>query len=401
MPMRERRAAHVRPRPPASDRLSARSIKAAAPAPDLMRRYRPVRTGARVPPQMAFVLVGACVVLGFVTLTVGTGLMADFVGQVAGAFSNAITHMASQAPATAPPSGVQLDTPVLDVPSDNGYTNQPSVVIQGSVPGGSVGKTGYTVHLYQLGKSGSQREVAVIPVGTTTYFSAPAVALTEGDNSFMATLATPAGEGQPSPVVKYTLDTKPPKITITSPAAGAKLTTATIDVSGTCDAGATVTIRNEQKPGGAFNSQVVGADGHFKLNVPVVAGSNTIDLTATDQATNSTSTSVTVNRDFGKLAAHLAVSPTRFAASSQTTLKMTVHATSFNGGPLANAKVTFTVTIQGLGPIVSPELTTDATGVVDWQVAISGASAGTGQASALLTSDAGDQVIATAAVTTT
>jgi len=59
------------------------------------------------------------------------------------------------------------------------------------------------------------------------------------------------------------------------------------------------------------------------------------------------------------------------------------------------------VTIYGLGPISSPELTTDSTGVVNWQVPISGASAGTGQVSVLLTSEAGDQATATAAVSTT
>ncbi len=169
-------------------------------------------------------------------------------------------------------------------------------------------------------------------------------------------------------------------------------TTSTVDVSGTCDAGSTISIRNEEAPGGAFNSQVVGTDGKFKLTVPVVAGPNTIDLSATDQAGNSSSTSLTVNRDYGQLAAHLAVTPSKFSSSSQTTLKLTLHATSLNGGPLANAKVTFTVTIEGLGPIVSPELTTDATGTATWQVAISGALAGTGQASVLVTSPAGDQV---------
>jgi hypothetical protein len=366
-----------------------------------MRRYRPVRTGPKVPPQMTVVIVSACLMLGLVTVAVGSGLVTDFIGQIAAAFGNAISRMTSQAPATAPPSGVTLDTPVLDPPFDNGYTNQPSVAIPGSVPGASVGKTGYSVHVYQLGKDGSQRQVAAVTVGATTHFTTPFVALTEGDNAFMATLATPAGEGQPSPIVTYTLDTKPPKIAITSPASGTKVTSSTVDVSGTCDAGATVAIRNEQAPGGAYSSQVVGSDGHFKLNIPVVAGPNTIDLTATDQATNTTSTSLVVNRDYGKLAAHLAATPTKFASSSQTTLKLSLHATSFNGGPLANAKVTFTVMIQGLGPIVSPELTTDETGVVNWQVAISGSSPGTGQASVLVTSAAGDQVTATATVTTT
>ena len=111
--------------------------------------------------------------------------------------------------------------------------------------------------------------------------------------------------------------------------------------------------------------------------------------------------SLTVNRAYGQLKAYLSVTPSRFAAKSQTRLTLTLHATSIAGGPLANAKVTFTVTIQGLGPIVSPELTTDVTGVATWQVDISGASPGSGAASVLVTSPAGDQATATTAIATT
>ncbi len=327
--------------------------------------------------------------------------MTDLIGQIAGAFGSAITQLGSQAPATAPPSGVQLDTPVLDTPPNGGYTNQSSIPLLGSVPGAAVGKTGYTVHIYRLGKTGSRVQVAIVQVGGTTRFSTAAVPLSEGSNTFVATLAAPTGEGQLSPEVTYILDTTPPKISIASPAQGAKLTSSTVAVSGSCDAGATISIRNEEAPGGAFNSQVVGSDGKFKLTVPVVAGPNTIDLTATDQATNSSSTSITVDRDYGQLAAHLAVAPSKFTASMQATLKLTLHATSLDGSPLANAKATFTVTITGLAPIVSPELTTDSTGTATWQVSISGASPGTGQASVLVTSPAGDQVTGTAGITTT
>lgn len=381
--------------------MSTQSIKASAPPPDVLRRYRPIRTGGRISPPLAMVIISGCLMLGLVTLSVGSGLMTDLIGQIAAAFGTAVTRLASQAPATAPPSGVALDTPVLDTPPNGGYTNQPSIPIQGSVPGAAVGKTGYTVHVYRLDKSGSQVQVATVSVGGTTRFITTAIPITEGSNTFVATLATPTGEGQLSPEVTYILDTTPPKITIASPAQGAKLTSSTIDVSGSCDAGATISIRNEEAPGGAFRSQVIGSDGKFKLTVPVVAGANTIDLSATDLATNTSSTSITVNRDYGQLAAHLAVSPSKFAASSQAALKLTLHATSLNGGPLANAKVTFTVAIQGLEPIVSPELTTDATGTATWQVAISGASPGTGQASVLVTSPAGDQVTGTAGITTT
>jgi len=346
-------------------------------------------------------LIACCLLLGLLTFTVGAGLVTGLIGGIASAFGDAVSHITSQAPATPPPSGVTLDTPVLAVPPDNGYTNQPTVVIQGSVPGATVGKTGYSVHVYLLVKNGTGRQVASIPVGGTTHFSTAPITLTEGSNAFMATLVTPSGEGGPSPVVTYTLDTAPPKIKVASPASGAKVTTSTVTVSGTVDPGVSITIRNEQVVGGAITNLTVGSDGGFKLTVPLVAGPNAIDLMATDQAGNSASTSLTVNRDYGQLAAHLAVSPSKFAASSQTTLKLTLRATSMNGGPLANAKATFTVTIQGLGPIVSPELTTDSTGTATWQVGIAGAAPGTGQASVLVTSPAGDQITGTAAVTTT
>jgi hypothetical protein len=366
-----------------------------------MRRYRPLRTGPSVPGPIAMFVLACCLLLGLLTLTVGTGLITGLIGGISQAFSDAVSHITSQAPATPPPSGVALDTPVLDTPPDNGYTNQPNVVIQGTVPGATVGKSGYTVHVYLLVKGGAQRQVASLPVGKTTRFATSAITLTEGSNAFVATLVASSGEGQASPVVTYILDTGPPKIVVTSPASGATVTVSTVAVTGTVDPGASITIRNEQAVGGAISSQTVGSDGKFKLTVPVVAGANNIDLTATDQAGNSASKSLTVNRDYGQLAAHLAASPTKFAASSQTTLKLTLRATSLNGGPLANAKATFTVAIHGLGPILSPELTTDSTGTASWQVDISGATPGTGQASVLVTSPAGDQVTGTTSITTT
>lgn len=350
---------------------------------------------------MAMVILVACLVGGLLTLTVGVRLAGDFFGGIAGAFSNSIGRLTSQGPATAPPSGVALDTPLIDQPSNGGYTNQATVPIQGTVPAGSIGKSGYTVNVYLVAKSGAQRKVASVAVGGTTRFSTSPITLTEGTNDFVARLASSTGEGQPSPIATYILDTKAPSLSIRSPSQGAHVSTSTVDVSGTCDVGSTVTIRNEQSPGGARNSQVIGADGGFKLSIPVVAGLNTIDVSATDQAGNTTLTSLAVNRAYGQLAAHLSVSPSKFRSSSQTTLKLTLHATSFNGAPLANATATFTVTIHGLGPIVSPELTTDATGTATWSVPISGSTAGAGQASVLVTTPAGDIITATYTITTT
>jgi hypothetical protein len=279
--------------------MSTQSIKASAPPPGVMRRYRPIRTDAKIPPPMAAFMVSGCLLLGLLTLTVSSGLMTDIISQLASAFGNAISPLASEAPATAPPSGVALDTPLLDAPPNNGYTNQPTMPLRGSVPGASVGKTGYTVDVYALDKNGSPWQVASVAVGGTTRFMTPPITLAEGTNAFVAKLSTPAGEGRSSPVVTYILDTTPPNIVISSPAPGTKVTTSSVAVSGTCDAGSTVSIRNEEALSGAFTSQVVGADGKFKLTVPVVGGPNTIDLSATDQAGNSASTSLTVNRSYG------------------------------------------------------------------------------------------------------
>jgi len=248
---------------------------------------------------MTFVLVSGCLVLGLLTFTASSRLMTDILGQTGAAFGNAVSQLASQAPATPPPSGVTLGAPVLDAPPNGGYTNQPIMPIEGSVPGASVGKSGYTVDVYALDKNGSLWQVASVAVGGTTRFMTPPMTLTEGTNAFVAKLSTPAGEGGPSPVVTYILDTAPPNIVISSPAPGTKVTTSLVAVSGTCDVGSTVSIRNERVLSGAFTSQVVGADGKFNLTVPVVGGPNTIDLSATDQAGNSSSTSLTVNRNYG------------------------------------------------------------------------------------------------------
>jgi hypothetical protein len=344
-------------------------------------------------------IVAGGLVLGLITVTVGTSMVTGLIGQIAGAFNGAVTKLSSQGPATAPPSGAAIDTPVLDVPSDDGFTSQVSMPIVGSVPGDTVGKTGYTVHVYLAGENGVRNEVARVTVGATTRFSTPPVTFTEGQNKFVATLAGPNGEGHESPPVTYILDTKPPKVSITSPADGARVSVSLIDVAGTSDAGATIQLRNEMAPLGAFNSAVVGSDGKFKLTVLVVAGPNKIDLTSRDQAGNATNTSLTVNRDYGQLAANLAVTPSKFASTSQTTLTLTLHATTFDGSPLANAKADFTVTIHGLGPIVS-EMTTNEQGVAVWTVDIASATAGPGQATVVVTSDAGDQVTANATITT-
>jgi hypothetical protein len=340
--------------------------------------------------------------LGLVTVLIGSGFMLDMAKGLGSAFHDAVAQLSSQPPATAVPSGVALDTPQLDTPANSGYTSQASMPLQGTVPPPTVGKSGYKVHVYQLATNNVKTLVAEVVVGTSTRFVTSPVTLVDGNNIFAAALDGPSGEGDLSPSVTYILDTTPPSITVSSPRQNAMLNSSSVSISGQTDPTISLIVRNQQVAGGGTNITTSDSAGRFSVSVPIVAGPNTIVITGTDKAGNSATTTITVHRNYGDLAAHLQVSPTKFAASAKVTLKLTLHATSVNGGPLADSQVTFVVQPQGLGPISSPDgLTTDSQGVATWQIDISGAAAGTGQASVMVTDPAGDVVTDTATFTIT
>ncbi len=399
--MRERRAAHVRPLPPSNERLRSHQIRASSPSFDRVRRYRPIRTNSGVPAPIGLGVVAIFLVLGIVMLVVGGNILVSVAGQLGRAFDNAISRVSSLPPATIAPSGVALDTPVLDTPDNDGYTNQPEVALSGSVPGAAVGASGYTVRVYAVASDGKRSQVAEVQVGATTRFTTAAVALVEGPNTFVASLVTPGSEGQPSPEVVYILDTKLPTLSVASQPDNNSQTGGSVVITGTTDPGVTVTVLNRRAPGsGGQSSEIVGPDGRFALTVGVVAGSNPILVTAQDQAGNVSTGTVTVNRSLGKLAATLSVKPSRFRGKGPTTLTLTVHATSVNGGPLAGASVTFQVNAPGLGPLQGTS-TTNQSGVATWNVTISGATAGVGSATAYITTSNGDPIQKQVPFTTT
>ena len=403
MPMRERRAAHVRPLPPPGERMKPRrSIRADAPPPSALRRYRPISTAPQIPVPIGLAIASALIMLGIVTVLIGSGLVVDVARGVGSAFQNAITRLTSQPPPTIAPSGAVLDVPLIDPPANSGYTSQATQIIAGAVPPATVGKSGYKVHVYQLATNNAKTLVAEVVIGSTTRFSTPALTLTEGSNVFAAAIDGPTGEGKLSASVTYILDTTAPPITVSSPKQNALLNSSIASISGQTDPGVSLIIRNKQVAGGGVTTATAGSDGRFSASVAIIAGPNTIVITGTDEAGNAASTTITVRRSYGDLAAHLQVSPAKFAAKSSTTLTLTVRATSINGGPLADAQVTFIVQPQGLGPIQSPEgLTTNSSGTATWQIAISGATAGSGTASVMVTSPAGDVTMDTYTFTIT
>jgi len=398
--MRERRAAHVRPLPPSSDRLRTRHVAPSAPSRNLLRRYGSVGTRRGMPAPVGLGASVAFLALAAVVLVVGANILLGVVSGLAGAFDDALTHQQSLPPASPGASGASLNTPTLDTPDNDGYTNKATVALSGAIPAAAAGKSGYLVRVYSIDQDGKRSKVAELPVGPTVRFTTGAVNLVPGPNTFVATLVTPSVEGQASPPVVYTLDTSPPPLTIATPANGATLSTASVVVSGKTDPGVTVTVHNRQSPGGSLSSKVVGEDGHYALTIALVAGNNSINVTATDQAGNVTSQDLTVKRTYGKLSAHVSVSPSKFKGSATTQLTLTVRATSQAGGPLAGASVAFTLQVPGLSAVVS-QGTTDQTGTAVWKITVSGATAGIGTASVMVSSADGNTVSATASITTT
>ena len=116
------------------------------------------------------------------------------------------------------------------------------------------------------------------------------------------------------PIV-ITLDTKDPGLAISAPAdkSRVKASVQIVTVEGTTQPGANVSIRNGNTGGSA--SEDARDSGAFKIKIGIADGTNTLTVTATDQAGNETTKSVSVLRGSGKLTARVGVSPGRMKAS--------------------------------------------------------------------------------------
>ena len=120
-----------------------------------------------------------------------------------------------------------------------------------------------------------------------------------------------------------------------------------------------------------------------------MAGTNGITVTVTDLAANSDSKVVTVRKGNGKLTVSLTADRYRFRATRlPADVEFTVTVVDPDGRPLADVTALFTITVPGLEPIVSPELTTAGDGTAVFQTRIArGATPGSGLASVLVETD--------------
>jgi hypothetical protein len=128
------------------------------------------------------------------------------------------------------------------------------------------------------------RSTHVVPDGT---FSQP-LTLFEGANELRVTATDESGRTT-SVTVSVTVDTVPPKLSVSAPANWQELHSEKVMVRGTVEAGATLSIN-----GTALSNMM--PDGSFAHEVDLALGVNTITATATDAAGNMRRVAVLVTR---------------------------------------------------------------------------------------------------------
>ena len=120
----------------------------------------------------------------------------------------------------------------------------------------------------------------------------------------------------------------------------------------------------------ARRARTAKADGTFEIKVGIADGTNTLTVTATDQAGNETTKTVSILRGSGKLTARVGVSPGRVKAS-RLPEPFTVRATvaDVGGKRVPGATVIFSLSPPGQ-PTSTYTTETNDNGVATWRVTV-------------------------------
>jgi len=371
------RPSQVRPRAPSTGRPEPPKTRVRSSAPYRASQHKRVDRGPGLPLVARALLALAVVALGAVILYGATGQIARVVAGVGQFFSGIVTNVTST-PSASPSSGPVAGAPTLDTPSEP-YTNEATVDITGTVPLTVIGETDYTITLYQQLPTQDPKPIQIrFPIPATATFTIPGVKLIKGSNTFTATIVGPGGEGPQSSPITYVLDTAKPKLTISSPKDGTRVNGSTVDVKGKTQAGSAILAQNTNN----HTSSTATADGSgaFTVTVAINPGTNAIQITATDPASNVTTASISLVRGSGKLTVALSSSAYTFSAKKGATLHFTAVFTDPDGKPIANQDVTFTIALAGVAADVQTR-TTDSKGTVhvDKQVLPHAADLGAGK----------------------
>lgn len=320
------------------------------------------------------------VIVAAAVLYVGVGGLSA-VAKTLGSTLSGFVQGVTATPSPRPTQLVVSDAPSVDAPGEP-YTNQGQVDLVVTVPRAVVGDPAYKLRIYLALAGQSPTFVSEVPIGATARTVVP-VQLTKGINNFVVTIVGPAGESDKSPVVLYVLDQSPPGIKVTTPKDGATVNGTAVDIKGRSQARTTLIARNAAN--GATATSTAAPDGTFDLNIALASGSNRIHIVGTDPAGNVANLDLTLKRGGGKLTASVSLSAYSIPRSSlPIRLRVVANVVDPDGNALANAQVTFTVSIPGI-PTVSGSGTTDANGRAQYQMTIPrGAGTGIGNAAILV-----------------
>jgi hypothetical protein len=373
----------VKPRPPSTGRPAPERVRPRQ-APTFRSPSKPQiesRTRRRPPLILQALFAAAVIGLGIWVLQTSTGGLGRIVAGMGSGLGDAVRDFTAT-PVPSVSIEPLADAPTLIAPTEP-YTNQPIVDLAGATPADVAGRPDYKINIYGGLKDQEPELVRVLPVGRTPSFTVPNITLEKGVNLYTATLVGPAGETEPSAQVTYVYDTSIPKIILSAPRDGQTVNGTTVDLVGKVQSRSVIVARNSEN--GTSATAKAGPDGGFQMTIPLEPGPNPISMTATDPAGNVGELVLEVLRGEGKLSASLQVSPVTFRISKlPQPVTVTTTVTDPDGRIIEGARVVFTLSVPGLGPITH-EATTGATGQAVLQTTVpQGATEGTGVAAVLV-----------------
>ncbi len=210
-------------------------------------------------------------------------------------------------------------------------TTAPEVVIVSPAPDSAINEeaptiTGTTepeamVIVTLLDAQGVVVDMQTVTADVSGAWSTMSPTLTEGDYVVTASATDAAGNTSAPVSAAFTVDLSAPELAITAPADGELLTTRTIDVTGTSEPGATITVTLLDADGEVVDTQDVSADaaGDWTTRFEGVAdGDYTLSAVASDAAGN-TSEAAEISVTMDSQAPELSVtSPADGSVSEQT-----------------------------------------------------------------------------------
>ena len=342
---RDHRQTHVRPRPPSTGRPAPVKVKPRSPGPGRLSARQPIKRSRGVPMVFRFALVAAVLALSAGVLYVGVngfGIVAGGIGSTLGGF---VSRCHLDAIAAAGRLGHQR--PASLGAADEPYTPEATADLVVTVPAGLAGSPDHRIRVYLALPEQPPTAIQESPIATAPKTIIP-VTLEKGINDFTVSIVGPAGESEMSlrsPATSWTR--RRPKITITSPKNNAVVNGKAVTLKGKTQARTTLLARNDAS--GSSIAGTAGADGTFTLSLALSPGVNTITIVGTDPAGNVTETSLKVKRGSGKLTAKLTASTYQIKRSRlPEPITLTATVTDPDGKPLADADVTFTLSIPGI-----------------------------------------------------